>query len=423
MARRVVVTGLGTLNACGNDVSSSWDAVVEGKSGVAHITRFDPESFDMPCHIAAELKGFDPADWFAHRDIKKLDRMTQYGLAAAEQAWKDAGFPTDADSNGSESGFDPERCGAIIGTGIGGLDTIENTHVTIMEKGPQRVSAFFVPKMMANAIAGQLSIRFHLQGPNYVTSSACASSNHAMGLALRSIRTGESDILVTGGAEATITTMGMAGFNSMRAMSTRNDAPEAASRPFDRDRDGFVMGEGAGILVFEELEHAKARGARIYAEVLGCGMTADAHHITAPAPGGTGPARAMRLALEDAGFNPTDIQYINAHGTSTQLNDVAETEAIKSVFGDHARALAISSSKSMIGHLLGGSGGVEAVFCVKSIESGTMHPTINLENPDPACDLDYIPNTAREGEVRGVLSNSLGFGGHNVSIVLARFDG
>jgi 3-oxoacyl-[acyl-carrier-protein] synthase II len=415
MGRRVVVTGLGTLNPCGLDVASSWGAVLAGRSGVGPITRFDPAILDMPCRIAAELKGFDAESFFEKRDIKKLDLMTQYGLAAAQQAWADAGL------DGRE-GIDPERCGTIIGTGIGGLDTIENTHTTIMEKGPQRVSAFFVPKMMANAIAGNLSIKFNLQGPSFVTASACASSNHAMALAMRSIRYDETDLVVTGGAEATITSMGMAGFNSMRAMSTRNDAPTKASRPFDKERDGFVMGEGAGILVFEELEHARARGARIYAEVLGAGMTADAYHITAPAPGGTGPARAMALALKDAGLTPEAVQYINAHGTSTSLNDAAETSAIKTVFGEHAYGVSISSSKSMIGHLLGGSGGVEAVFTVLSIHEGRVHPTINQEVPDPECDLDYVPNVARDLEVRAALSNSLGFGGHNVSLAFGRAD-
>ncbi len=409
MGRRVVVTGLGTINPCGHDVRSSWDAVVNGRSGAGPITRFDAAVMEMPCRVACEIKGFDPAKHFEVRDIKKLDLMVMYGLVAAQQAWTDAGLAALA-------GLPRHRAGAIIGTGIGGLDTIEDTHTTIMEKGPQRVSPFFVPKMMPNAVAGNLSIRFGLEGPAYVTSSACASSNHAMALAHRSVRDGEQDLCLTGGAEATITSMGMAGFNSMRAMSTRNDNPAAASRPFDRDRDGFVMGEGAGILVFEELEHAKARGARIYCEVLGSGMTSDAHHITAPAPGGTGPARAMQLALADARLKPSDIEYINAHGTSTELNDRAETAAIKSVFGDHARKLAISSSKSMVGHLLGGSGGVEAVFTALSIHEGIVHPTINLDNPDPECDLDYVPKVARRLKVRRALSNSLGFGGHNVTL-------
>jgi 3-oxoacyl-[acyl-carrier-protein] synthase II len=416
MARRVVVTGVGTLNACGNNAEASWEAVVAGRGGVRRISRFDPVLLDMPCWIAAELKDFHPEDHFDRRELKKLDLMTQFGLVAAQEAWESAGLP---DANG----FIPERAGAIMGTGIGGLDSIEQTHTTILEKGPQRVSPYFVPRMMANAIAGNMSIRFNLKGPNFIVASACASSNHAMSMAHRSIRWGESDLCFTGGAEATITSMGMAGFNSMRAMSRRNDDPERASRPFDRQRDGFVMGEGAGVLVFEELEHAKKRGAPIYAEVLGSGMSADAHHITAPAPGGPGPARAITLALEDAGVNPDQVDYINAHGTSTALNDVAETQAIKTALGDHAGKVAISSSKSLVGHLLGGAGGVEGVFTAMTVRDGVMHPTINQEEPDPDCDLDYVPNEAREAPVRVAVSNCLGFGGHNVSVVFGRFDG
>ncbi len=415
MHRRVVVTGLGTVNPCGNDAASSWEAVLAGRSGVRQITRFDAVGLEMPCLIAAELKDFPAERWVEKHEMKKLDLMTVYGLAAAKMAWDESGL--------TPATADPTMCGAIIGTGIGGLDSIENTHTTIMEKGPQRVSPYFVPKMMANAIAGQLSIRFNLQGPSFITASACASSNHAMSLAHRSVRHGETDLCVTGGAEATITSMGMAGFNAMRAMSTRNDAPEKASRPFDKQRDGFVMGEGAGILIFEELEHAKRRGARIYCEVLGSGQTADAYHITAPAPGGVGPARSMAAALRDAGIRPEDVDYINAHGTSTELNDRAETEAVKTVFGAHARKLCLSSTKSMIGHLLGGSGGVEAVFTVLSIRDQRVHPTINQEERDPACDLDYVPNEARDLKVRYALSNSLGFGGHNVTLAFGRFDG
>lgn len=415
MTRRVVVTGLGTVNACGNDVETSWQAVLAGQSGITRISRFDAELLGMPCLIAGELKDWDATRYVEKRDIKKLDLCAQYGIAASQEAWDDSGF--------QDGGFDGERFGVILGTGIGGLDSIEGTHTTIMEKGPQRVSAFFVPKMMANAIAGQISIRFGLQGPSFVTASACASSNHAMALAMRSIRTGECDAVVTGGAEATITSMGMAGFNALRAMSRRNDEPTKASRPFDKNRDGFVMGEGSGILIFEELEHAKQRGARIYCEVLGTGMSSDSHHITAPAPGGIGPQRAMRLALTDAGLEPTQIQYINAHGTSTALNDVAETQATKAVFGEHATKLALSSSKSLVGHLLGGSGGVEAIFTVRSITDGKLHPTINQEESDPECDLDYVPNVAREMDVKYALSNSLGFGGHNVTLAFGKYTG
>ncbi len=414
--RRVVVTGLGTVNPCGLDVETSWNEVLAGRSGITNIARFDAREFDMPCRVAGELKGFDPLNWFKAKDIKKFDLMAQYGIAATEMAWSDAGLPRDG------TGLDFEMAGTILGTGIGGLDTIEHTHTTIMEKGHQRVSPFFVPKMMANAVAGTISIRFGLMGPSFITSSACASSNHAMACAFRSVRHGEQDLCVTGGAEATITTMGMAGFNSLRAMSrAHNDEPTKASRPFDKGRDGFVMGEGAGILIFEELEHAKKRGARIYCEIVGAGMTADAFHITAPAPGGSGPRRAMQRALRDAGIEPEQVDYINAHGTSTALNDAAETEAVKAAFGEHAYKLAMSSSKSLVGHLLGGSGGVEAVFTAKSIQEGRVHPTINQDEPDPECDLDYVPNVMRELDVRYALSNSLGFGGHNVTIAFGKY--
>ena len=416
MRRRVVITGVGLLNACGSDAESVWRSCVEGRSGIGRITRFDAERLEFPCLVAGEIKGFVPEQWVEAKEVKKLDLSTLYGLAASDMAWKDAGL---------EPGkHDPDRSGVILGTGIGGLDTIENTHTTIMEKGPQRVSPFFVPKMMANSVAGNVSIRLDLRGPSFITASACASSNHAMALAARSIRDGEADVVVTGGTEATITSMGMAGFNSMRAMSRRcNDEPTKASRPFDKLRDGFVMGEGAGVLVFEELEHARRRGARIYAEMLGAGMSADAYHMTAPSPGGTGPARAMSLALKDAGLAPTDVQYINAHGTSTELNDACETQAIKSVFGAHAYKLAISSSKSLFGHLLGASGGAEAVMCVLTLRDQTIHPTINQDEKDPELDLDYVPNVARKATVEAVLSNSLGFGGHNVTVCFRRFTG
>jgi 3-oxoacyl-[acyl-carrier-protein] synthase II len=371
---------------------------------------------EFPCLVAGEVKDFRAEDWVEPKDIKKLDLVAIYGLAAAQMAWKDAG------QNGALE--DGSRAGTILGTGIGGLDTIENTHTTIMEKGPTRVSPFFVPKMMANSIAGNISIRFGLQGPSYITASACASANHAMALAHRSIRDGESDLILTGGAEATITSMGMAGFNSMRAMSRRsNDDPTKASRPFDRLRDGFVMGEGAGMLIFEELEHAKRRGAKIYGEVLGSGMTADAFHITAPSPGGTGAARAMQRAMVDGGVNPEQIDYVNAHGTSTELNDLCETQAIKEAFKDHAKKLAISSSKSLFGHLLGGAGGVEAVVCAQTLRDQVVHPTINQDEPDPECNLDYVPNVAREMKVDKLLSNCFGFGGHNVSLCFGRFSG
>ena len=416
MRRRVVITGVGLLNACGSDAESVWRSCVEGRSGIGRITRFDAERLEFPCLVAGEIKGFVPEQWVEAKEVKKLDLSTLYGLAAAEMAWKDSGLAPGA--------YDPDLAGVILGTGIGGLDTIENTHTTIMEKGPTRVSPFFVPKMMANSIAGNVSIRFECRGPSYITASACASSNHAMALAHRSIRDGEADVMVTGGAEATITSMGMAGFNSMRAMSRRsNDAPEKASRPFDRLRDGFVMGEGSGILILEELEHAKRRGAKIYAEFLGSGMTADAFHMTAPSPGGVGAARSMVLALRDSGRNLADVAYINAHGTSTELNDLGETQAIKATFGPQAYKLAISSSKSVFGHLLGASGGAEAVVSALTLRDQVVHPTLNQDEKDPACDLDYVPNVARELKVDTLLSNSFGFGGHNVTICLGRFAG
>jgi 3-oxoacyl-[acyl-carrier-protein] synthase II len=414
MRRRVVISGIGLLNACGSDAETAWRSCVEGRSGITRITRFDATGLEFPCLVAGEVKGFVPEAWVEFKEVKKMDLSTLYGLAAAEMAWKDAGF--------RDAPHDPDRSGVILGTGIGGLDTIEHTHTTIMEKGPQRVSPFFVPKMMANSVAGNVSIRLDLRGPSFITASACASSNHAMALAMRSIRDGEADVVVTGGAEATITSMGMAGFNSMRAMSRRsNDAPEKASRPFDKLRDGFVMGEGAGVLVFEELEAAKRRGAKIYAEVIGAGMSADAFHMTAPSPGGAGPARAMALALKDAGLNPTDVQYVNAHGTSTELNDLCETQAIKTIFGPHAYKLAISSSKSIFGHLLGASGGAEAVVCALTLRDQTIHPTLNQDEKDPELDLDYVPNVARKAKVDVVLSNSLGFGGHNVTVAFRRY--
>jgi len=414
--RRVVITGLGCLNASGSDAETVWKSCVEGRSGITRIARFDAKGMDFPCQVAGEVKGFVPEQWVEAKEVKKLDLSTLYGLAAAEMAWKDSGLVPGA--------YDPEQAGVILGTGIGGLDTIENTHTTIMERGPTRVSPFFVPKMMANSIAGNVSIRFECRGPSYITASACASSNHAMALAHRSIRDGEADVMVTGGAEATITSMGMAGFNSMRAMSRRsNDAPEKASRPFDKLRDGFVMGEGSGILILEELEHAKRRGARIYAEFLGSGMTADAFHMTAPSPGGVGAARSMLLALRDSGRNLSDVAYVNAHGTSTELNDLGETQAIKATFGPHAYKLAISSSKSVFGHLLGASGGAEAVVSALTLRDQVVHPTLNQDEKDPECDLDYVPNVARKMKVDTLLSNSFGFGGHNVTICLARFAG
>lgn len=410
MSRRVVVTGLGTVNALGHDVATAWRRLLAGDSGVAPISRFDASQ--MTTRIAAEVRDLDLSLVGPEHEVRKFDPFVQYGLHAAVQAMRDAGLET--------GGFEPERAGCIYGVGIGGLNDIEATKELLTARGPRRVSPFFIPKIMMNAVAGQASMRFALRGPNFVTASACASSNHAIGLAYRSVRWDEADVMLAGGTEATITPLGISGFCALRAMSQRNDDPARASRPFDRHRDGFVMGEGAGALVLEEFEHARRRGARIYAEVLGFGMTADGHHITAPDPEGAGAARAMRAALAEQKTPADTVDYVNAHGTSTELNDVIETTAIKSVFGDHARRLCVSSTKSMIGHLLGAAGAVEAVVTAMSVHTGRVHPTINQEESDPRCDLDYVPNVAREVPVRRALSNSNGFGGHNATLLFGR---
>ncbi len=409
--RRVVITGVGAICALGNRVPDIWQAAQAGRSGARRVTRFDPAH--LSCKIACEVD-FDATAYFG-REAKKLDVFSQYALAAADEAVEHSGLDMEKE--------DPDRCGVITGSGIGGLNEIEQQHLKMLKRDASRISPYFIPKLMINAMAGQISIRHGLRGPNFITASACASASHAIGLAFRQVRDGGSDVFITGGSEATITELAMGGFSNMRAMSTRNDEPERASRPFDKDRDGFVMGEGAGMLVIEELEHAKARGATIYAELKGFGMTADAHHITAPSPGGEGPAKAMRLALAEGNVDPERISYINAHGTSTSLNDAAETRAIRNVLGEQADKLCVSSSKSMIGHLLGGSGGVEMVLNALMIHESVVHPTINYETPDPECDLDYVPKEARELQIDHSLNNSLGFGGHNVSLLLARFDG
>ncbi len=411
-SRRVVITGAGAICALGLDLDTVWAAAKAGRSGAARIERWDPS--ELSCQIACLVRDFDPEAYFG-RNAKKLDPFTRFGVVAADEAVKDSGIDFSKEQ--------PDRCGTICGSGIGGLSTIEEQQLVMMERGARRVTPHFIPKLMINALAGQISIRHGLRGDNYVTASACASASHALGLALRAIRRGDHDVIVTGGAEATVTKLAMAGFSNMRAMSTRNDDPQSASRPFDKDRDGFVMGEGAGMLVFEELEHAKKRGAHIYAEVKGFGMTADAHHITAPMPEGDGPAKAMQRALDDGHADPERINYINAHGTSTPLNDAAETRAIRRVFGDHADKLVVSSTKSMAGHLLGGSGGLELALCAQMFADGVVHPTINYETPDPDCDLDYVPGEARDFKIDHCLSNSLGFGGHNVALLLARFEG
>ncbi len=408
--RRVVVTGVGAMCALGNDAPTIWSAAKAGRSGARRLTRYEPTT--LACQIACEIDGFDSAAYFG-RATKKLDLFTQYGVVAADEAIKNSGIDFEK--------ADLDRCGVIVGSGIGGLSSIEANHKVLQERGAHRVTPHFIPMLMINALAGQISIRHGLRGPNYITASACASASHALGLAFRSIRNNETDVVVSGGSEATITELAMAGFSNMKAMSTRNDDPTKASRPFDKNRDGFVMGEGAGMLVFEELEHAKARGATIYAEVKGFGMTADAYHITAPTPEGHGPSRAMKNALDDGRVDAERVNYINAHGTSTSLNDAAETKAIRRVFGEHADKLAVSSSKSMAGHLLGGSGGLELALCALMAHEGVIHPTINYETPDPDCDLDYVPNEARDFQIDHLLSNSLGFGGHNVSLLMARF--
>ena len=408
MTRRVVITGLGTVNPLALDVKGYWEGLCAGRSGIGLIEQFDTSAFKVK--IGGEVKGFDPESFLDPKTARRLDRFTQFAMAAAIAAVADSGLDFSRE--------DPYRCGCILGSGIGGLNEFEEQHGRYLSGGPAKISPFVIPKMIVNAAPGHISIHFGLCGPNTAVSTACASAAHAIGDALRAIQWDYADVMITGGSEAAITPMGLGGFIAARALSSRNDDPAGASRPFDRDRDGFVLAEGAGILVLEELEHARRRDARIYAEVLGCGSTADAHHITAPHPCGAGAARAMQLALRDARLNPDDVQYVNAHGTSTELGDEAETLAIKEVFGPHARRLAVSSTKSMIGHLLGASGGVEAIATALTLRHGVIHPTINYQTPDPKCDLDYVPNAAREVRVRRAISNSFGFGGHNCCLVI-----
>ena len=411
--RRVVVTGLGAVTPLGVGVPAFWDGLRKGTSGAATITLFDPAEY--PVKFGCEVKGFDPAQHFDRKEARHLDRTVQFTLVASDEARRDAGIDFDR--------VDRERCGAIVGSGIGGLWTIEEETRTLIAKGMKRVSPFFVPMMMLNAASGQLAIRHGLKGVNVAVASACATGNHAIGLAMQQIRHGYADLMMAGGAEAALTPIGLAGFCQARALSTRNDAPQKASRPFDKDRDGFVFGEGAGILVLEDYDHAKKRGAKIYCELAGFGQTDDAFHITAPEEKGDGAYRAMKVALEDAGAALTDVSYVNAHGTSTDLNDKMETAAIKRLFGDHARRLAVSSTKSMHGHCLGAAGGVEAVASIMAMKESIAPPTINYETKDPDCDLDYVPNEARPLKMSVVLSNSFGFGGHNACIALRRLDG
>jgi len=412
MKRRVVITGLGIISPVGNNVEEFWEALKSGRSGVGKISRFDPSKYTT--RIAAEVKGFDPLNYIDKKEARRMDISEQYSLSTAFQALQDAKL----DSNS----YDPDKAGTIIGSGIGGADTWEKQHTLLLKDGPGRVSPFFVPMMIVDMSAGLVSIRFNLKGPNYATVSACASGAHAIGDAFKIIQRGDAEVMVTGGCEAAITPLSLAGFCSARALSTRNEEPEKASRPFDKLRDGFVMGEGSGIIILESLEHAKRRGAKIYAEMVGIGMSSDAYHITAPAPGGEGAVRAMRLALQDAGLKPEDVDYINTHGTSTDLGDISETQAIKKVFGERAYKIPANATKSMIGHVLGAAGAVELIAVIKSMEEGVLHPTINQEVPDPECDLDYVPNQSREAQIRVALSNSFGFGGHNITLVVKRYE-
>jgi 3-oxoacyl-[acyl-carrier-protein] synthase II len=412
--RRVVVTGLGIVSPLGNDISTFWQNLVAGQCGVDKITAFDPSKFDT--QIAAEVKNFDPLPAFpTPKEVRRADRFGQFGVYAGWKALQDSGLDLDK--------VDLDEVGAFFGSGIGGLRTVSDQHTILLERGPDRLSPFMIPMLILNMASGLFSIYYRLRGPNFATCSACATSSHAIGEAWRTIKMGDAQVIFAGGAEATVIPIGIGGFCAMKAMSTRNDDPRHASRPFDKERDGFVMGEGAGALVLEELEHAKKRGAKIYCEIVGYGNTADASHVTAPAPEGEGAARCMKMALRNSGLNPQDISYINAHGTSTPQGDIAETQAVKTVFGEHARKLAVSSTKGATGHMLGAAGAVEMAICAKAIETDTVPPTINQIVPDPECDLDYVPNTARQMKVNGVISNSFGFGGHNACIAAKKFVG
>jgi 3-oxoacyl-[acyl-carrier-protein] synthase II len=413
MSRRVVITGVGVVSGLGHEIDSFWSGLLAGRSGVGPIDLIDVSEFKV--RFAGQVRDFRPDELFGPKEARHLDRFVQFALAAGDQAVKDSRIDFSA--------LPSHRCGVIIGSGIGGLSEFEAQHKIFIERGPSRISPFTIPKLMVNAGSGHISIRYGLTGPVSAIATACASAANAIGDSFRMIKSGFTDVMITGGSEAALTNMGLGGFAAMRALSTRNDAPEKASRPFDKDRDGFVLSEGAGVLVLEEAEAAVRRGAPIYAEIVGYGMSADGTHITAPDENGRGAARAMTSALIDSGLAPEAIEYINAHGTSTSLGDIAETRAMKTVFGGHAHKLQISSTKSQLGHLLGASGGVEAVVCALVMRHDKLPPTINLENPDPECDLDYVPNTAREAHVRYVMSNSFGFGGHNASLIFGRFDG
>lgn len=403
---------MGVASPVGMDLSTFWNNLTHGVSGIKRVTLFDVTGYD--CQIGGEVAGFEPSQWFkVPKDSRRADRYAQLAMAASKLAMSDAGLEGPAG--------DPERFGVIVGSGIGGLKSLEDQHTNLITKGPGRISPFMIPMMISNMASGLISMEYGLQGPNFAPVSACATSAHAIGEAWKMIREGDADVFLAGGSEAAIVPLGLGGFGAMKALSTRNDEPERASRPFDKGRDGFVMGEGAGVLVLEELEHAKKRNARIYGEILGYGLTADAYHMTSPLPNGEGAQRCMRMALRKAGLNPADVDYINAHGTSTPVGDMCEVRAIKAVFGDHARTVSVSSSKSMTGHLLGAAGAVESIACTMAIRSGVVPPTINLDEPEEECDLDCTPNVARERSVRVALNNSFGFGGHNACLVLGAF--
>ena len=412
MRRRVAVTGVGMVSPVGLDTRETWAALLQGRSGVGYVTRFDTSEF--PTKIAAEVKGFDPFLYLIRKEARKMDLFIQYAISASDYAVDASGLEITPENG--------ERVGVFIGSGIGGFGIIEREHNNFLARGPRRISPFFIPSTIVNLAAGQVSIRLGAMGPNSATCTACSAGSHALGDSFRMIQHGETDVMIAGGTEAAITPMGMGGFSAMRALSKRNDAPEKASRPFDRNRDGFVMGEGAGILVLEELGQARRRGAEILAEVVGYGMSGDAHHITSPPENGSGAVRAMRKTLEDAQVSPDEVDYINAHGTSTPPNDRIETLAIKTVFGDHARKLAVSATKSMTGHLLGAAGGLEGGVAVQTLKDQVIPPTINLETPDPDCDLDYVPHQARKADIRYAMSNSFGFGGTNACLLFKRYD-
>jgi len=410
---RVVITGMGCVTPLGNNVADFWSSLIQGKNGVGKLTLFDPSPYTT--QIAAEVKNFDPSCYIDSKQIKRMDKFVQFAMASTDMAIKDTGLDLERENR--------DRIGVIFGSGIGGLKVIEDQHTILQERGPSRVSPFLIPMLITDIAPGHIAITYGLRGVNFSISTACASSAHAIGTAFKSIQQGKADVIISGGTEAAITPLGLAGFCQMRALSTRNDAPEKASRPFDKERDGFVMGEGAGVIILENLERAKKRNASIYAEIIGFGMSADAYHITSPDPEGKGAILAMEEALKDAQIDCSEIDYINAHGTSTPFNDQIETLAIKKVFGDLAYQVPVSSTKSMTGHMLGAAGGVELIATILSIQKGIIPPTINYENPDPNCDLDYVPNKAREKKLNAILSNSFGFGGHNAALVVKRFAG